>query len=182
MKKTGRLFLGFLFVVLIIGCTEPSVRTDSSPSSGADLPRYRRVAIVDFQIMSGSDRAPFLLHDALLKELRKRNYDVLGRIETNRKIKQFGISTGFADLSGNARHIGNILEVDAIIGGTVSSVPLSDEEIFYNVTVSMAMMDAANGFTLWFGSGSCRDGTLKGCAKRIARGSLKDFPKARRKR
>jgi hypothetical protein len=182
MRKTFRFFLEFFLIALTVGCAEPIIRTDGSPSVGVDLSRYRRIAIVDFQMLGGSDRASFVMHDALFKELKKRKYEVLGRIETNRKIKEKGIPTEFSTLSMNAQRIGSLLGVDAIFGGTVSSVPLSDEEIFFNVTTSIIMVDTATGFTVWFGSGDCQDGTLKGCMKRIARGALKNFPKARRKK
>ena len=178
MKKTAQVLL--LFVALTIGCAQPIIKTESAPSAGADLAKYQKIAIVDFQITAGSGRASKLLYDALLKELKRRNYNVSGRLETKRKIKNAGISTDFVSLTQNAYRIGELLRADAIIGGTISSYPLSDEEIFFNQSVSISMIDSIKRFPVWFGTGSCKDGTLKGCANRIAKSIMKDFPKARK--
>lgn len=178
MKKRAQVFL--LFAFLAIGCAEPIIRTESAPSAGADLAKYQKIAIVDFQITAGSGRASKLLHDALFNELRKRHYNVVGRIETKRKVKEAGIPTDFTTLNSNAYRIGEVLRADAIIGGTISSFPLSDEEIFFNQSVSISMIDSIKKFPVWFGTGSCKDGTLKGCANRIAKSVMKNFPKARK--
>ncbi len=180
MKKAIRFLMGLLFVTLVTGCAEPIVKTEGGISAGVDITKYRKIAIVDFTIITGSDRASFLFHDALYTQLKRLNYDVLGRIATNRKIKNTGIPTNFATFSQNIRQIGMILKADAVFGGTISSIPLTDEEIFHNVTTSMSLMDTTNGFSVWFGTGSCKNGTLKGCLKRIAKSSLKKFPRARR--
>jgi hypothetical protein len=182
MRRILHYFFGFIFLALFMGCAEPIVKTDSSTSMGANLKKYRQIAIVDFQILGGSDRASFLIHEALFKELRRRGYEVLGRIKTNRKLKEAGISTNFATFSQNVAKMGRVLEADAIIGGTIGSYPIDDDELFYNVTVSISMMDVARSLTVWFGSGSCRNGTLKGCAQRIAKSCLKDFPQALKRR
>ncbi len=178
MKKTTQVFL--LFAALTIGCAEPIIKTESAPSAGADLAKYQKIAIVDFQITAGSDRASKLLHDALVDQLRSKGYDVVGRIETQRRINNAGISTNFATLTQNAYRIGELLRADAIIGGTISSFALSDEEIFFNQSVSITMIDSIKRFPVWFGTGSCKDGTLKGCANRIAKSVMKNFPKARK--
>jgi hypothetical protein len=157
MRRIFRYFFGFIFTAQLIGCAEPIVKTDSSTSMGANLAKYRQIAIVDFQTLSGSDRASFLIHEALFKELRRRGYGVLGRIETNRKLKEVGISTNFATFSQNAASMGRTLNADAIIGGTIGSYTIDDDELFYNVTVSIAMMDVARSFTVWFGSGNCKN-------------------------
>jgi hypothetical protein len=107
---------------------------------GANLAKYRQIAIVDFQTLSGSDRASFLIHEALFKELKRRGYEVLGRIETNRKLERAGISTNFATLSQNVASMGRTLDADAIIGGTISSYTIDDDELFYNVIPIPLMM------------------------------------------
>lgn len=180
VKKMVHFIWVFFFTALIIGCAEPIIRTSSAPSLGVDLAKYQKIAIVDFQVTAGSDRASFLMHDAIYKQLKKRGYNVMGRLETQRKIKDAGISTDFADITQNAYRIGEVLRADAIFGGTISSYPLSDEEIFLNQTVSISMVDTINKFVVWFGMGSCNNGTLKGCGGRIAKSALKDFPNARK--
>ncbi len=181
MKRTASVFL--LFIALtVIGCELPIIKTDSSPSAGVDLAQYRKIVIVDFQITGGSDRASFLFHDALSKQLSKLGYDVVGRIKTKRKMKDAGVSSNFATLTRNAPYIGQLFGVDAVIGGTISSFPLGDEEIFFNQNVSITMIDAKKGFTVWFGAGSCKNGTLKGCAKRTARSFMKKFPRAHKRK
>ncbi len=178
MKKTAQVFL--LFAALTMGCAEPIIKTESSASAGVDLSKYQKIAIVDFQVTAGSERASKLLHDALFKQLRSKGYDVVGRLETKRKIKDAGIPTDFVSLTQNAYRIGELLRADAIIGGTISSFALSDEEIFFNQSVSISMIDSIKRFPVWFGTGSCKDGTIKGCTKRIARSVMKKFPKARK--
>ena len=177
-------FLGSSYIVAILlttGCAAPKIRTDGAPSAGVDVSRYRRIAIVDFQMISGPDRGSHIIHKAMRKVLWGRDYEITGRMEMKRKLDKAGISTDFLSLSSNAQRIGTLLDVDAIIGGTISAIPLGEDEIFYSITVSINMIDVANGFNLWFGSGSCQNGTMKGCIERIVKASMKNFPYARKK-
>ena len=88
VKKMVHFLWGFFFTALISGCAEPIIRTSSSPSSGIDLAKYQKIAIVDFQITAGSDRASFLMHKAISNQLRQRGYNVKSRLKTQKKIKK----------------------------------------------------------------------------------------------
>ena len=137
-KKVARVPLA-LPLGLITGLALVFVWTRLPPNDGAAVTGVRRIAVLPFENVGGTDKEYFV--DGISDEVRGKLAEVSGLQVTARTS-----STQYRRTSKSPRQIGRELGVDYLLTGTVRLKPEGGRQL---VRVSPELVQAVNGSTRW---------------------------------
>jgi TolB-like protein len=165
----------FLMVAFAIGC----VSTQGFVKPGVDFSRYKMIAVVSFDSVTGNVAAQNEIADLFGMELLRRGFNVIERTQVDKVLNEQGFQASDYTTPESAAELGKILNVKAIIVGSVSAYDRIVEhkksyvegytdkkgkyhpghyqeydETKYNVAITAKIIDTTDASILWTGAGS----------------------------
>jgi TolB-like protein len=139
--------LGF-FLVLVDGCVVAPrhyTRPDFDP---ADI---KAVAVLPFENFTSDDFANEKIRRSLIIELLRRNIDVVEPGEVSRLLSEMKISPISSVRVKNIQDLGRMLDVKAVIMGSVETFRMSKgiSVTYPEVTINLRMLESSTGDTVW---------------------------------
>jgi len=155
----------FLAGIAAFGCTKPHVYIHSSPG----LDRIKKVAVMPFDNFTKDAKASEKVRTNFVIEfLRTGSFNVIDIGEVDRILRRAGLSysanqnatptinvpgteEGKADSIPLSKRIGDVLNVEAILVGSVEeySVQRVADRIIPEVSISTRLIDAETGVIIW---------------------------------
>jgi len=165
----------FLIVAFAIGC----VSSQSFVKPGVDFSNYKRIAVVSFDSVMGSVAIENEMADLFGMELLRRGFNLIERTQVDKLLEEQGFQASDYTTPENMAKLGKILNVQAIITGSVSAYEkivehkksyvegYTDKEGKYhrgyyreyddtkvNVAITAKIIDTSDASVLWMGDGS----------------------------
>ncbi|MBI5558357.1 MAG: DUF799 family lipoprotein [Deltaproteobacteria bacterium] len=166
MKRTIK-FLGYwtscLLILVLTGCAMSTPQNDYTNTT-MDFSAIKSVAVLPFQNLTSDDQAAERVRDSFMGMLlASEAFYVLPSGEVNRGISRAGLRTPSTPMVDEIKSISKILEVQAVITGTLreyGTVRSGSAEANL-VSLSLQMMETETGTVIWSAS-STRGGISVG--------------------
>jgi TolB-like protein len=148
--STALIALGLLF---FCGCAQQQhfVR------QGTDLEHIRSVAVLPFENFTRDDFAGEKIRRIVITELLTRGVDVTEPGEVTKLLRELNVMTLRSIKTKEIQKLGETLEVDAVMSGSVEAFGISKgiNVTYPEVTINLMLLDTGSGKIIW----SVRDST-----------------------
>jgi TolB-like protein len=148
--STALIALGLLF---LCGCAQQQhfVR------QGTDLEHIRSVAVLPFENFTRDDFAGEKIRRIVITELLTRGVDVTEPGEVTKLLRELNVMTLRSIKTKEIQKLGETLEVDAVMSGSVEAFGISKgiNVTYPEVTINLMLLDTGSGKIIW----SVRDST-----------------------
>jgi TolB-like protein len=148
--STALIALGLLF---LCGCAQQQhfVR------QGTDLEHIRSVAVLPFANFTRDDFAGEKIRRIVITELLTRGVDVTEPGEVTKLLRELNVMTLRSIKTKEIQKLGETLEVDAVMSGSVEAFGISKgiNVTYPEVTINLMLLDTGSGKIIW----SVRDST-----------------------
>jgi hypothetical protein len=155
LRKLNFLFILASLYINILGCASSS----EFVSSGINLKKYERVAVlpfVDYPLRLGSG---MLVADMVTTKLHSSGFNVIDRMQTSRALQEQGFGQSGAVDETSAPVVGRILGVQAFLTGSVNKYEtIYQEDRRYSfldgsiVNLTLKLIDSETSQIVWSGT------------------------------
>ena len=148
-KITGLILAGMLLLFTACGGSKSMVK--SYVRENADLGLIRTIAVLPFE---GGGRAPRHRELTITQLLSSGIFEVVDKGRVDYILQQEAITAGTPLDSFTLRRLGEMLEVNAVLHGSVEQVSESrGSSVFPEITMTMRLIECESGQLLWQASG-----------------------------